>query len=129
MTTLIIWTFGTVVTLLSLLKNYTFSILMSLIYHSSFACELKKMHTLELCGILPNSSGPWSNIVKWLSFSIMLFLGMERSIFLIKENWQGDLLQCSPGLAKKWEAPGMQTSHLQILTWPRHKRTCCPGNV
>lgn len=30
----------------------------------------------------------------------MLFLGMERSIFLLKENWQGDLLQCSPGLAQ-----------------------------
>lgn len=67
---------------------------------------IEKTHTLELCGILLNSSGPWSNIVKWLSFSIMLFLGMERSIFLIKENWQGDLLQCSPGLAQNGRRQG-----------------------
>lgn len=64
-----------------------------------------KMYSLELCEILLNSSGPWSNIVKWLSFS-MLFLGMERSIFLIKENWQGDFSQCSPGLAQNVRRQG-----------------------
>lgn len=36
----------------------------------------------------------------------MLFLGMERSIFLIKENWQGDLLHCSPGLAQNGRRQG-----------------------
>lgn len=77
---------------------------------------IEKMRTLELCGILLNSSGPWSNIVKWLSFSIMLFLGMERSIFLIKENWQGDLLQCSPGLAQNGRRQGCK--HLIFRSLP-----------
>lgn len=71
-----------------------------LMYFTSSACELKKIHCLEFCGILLNSLGSWSNTVKWLSFPRTLFLGMESSIFLIKESWQGDFSQWSPGLAQ-----------------------------
>lgn len=64
-------------------------------------------------------------MANWLSFTTMLFLGMERNIFLINENWQGDFLQGRPGL----EAPGMQTSHRQTLAWQRHKKTHFSGDV
>ena len=74
------------------------------------------MHSLEFCGILLNSSRPWSNIANWLCFSIMLFLGMEGSIFLIKENWQGDFLQCSPGLTQNSRCQGCK--HLILRSLP-----------
>lgn len=74
------------------------------------------MHSLEFCGILPNSLGWWSNIANWLGFSIMLFLGMETSIFLIKENWQVDVLQYSPGLAQNLRHQGHK--HLIFRSLP-----------
>lgn len=74
------------------------------------------MHSLEFCGILLNSSRPWSNIANWLCFSIMLFLGMEGSIFLIKENWQGDFLQYSPGLTQNLRHQGCK--HLIFRSLP-----------
>lgn len=46
----------------------------------------------------------------------MLFLGMERSISLIKENWQGDFLQCSLGLAQNVRRQGCK--HLIFRSFP-----------
>lgn len=45
----------------------------------------------------------------------MLFLGMERSIFLIKENWQGDFSQCSPGLAQNVRRQGCKRLIFRFL--------------
>lgn len=58
-----------------------------------------------------------------------VILGHGKEYLFNKGKWASRILAVQSWFGTKCEAPGMQTSHLQILTWQRHKETHFLGDA